>query len=76
MTGEVAEAVDVDGAYLLNEHTSGRSMDVDLGPKRRRVGAGRRGGHQHDRAWEKGIGLHEDAEATPSLFVSHTLRKS
>jgi len=55
MAGKLAKALDVDGTYLLNEHTSGRATDLDLGPERRRLGARRRGGYQHDRASEEGI---------------------
>jgi hypothetical protein len=74
MTGEVTEALYVDGAYLFDENASSPAIDVDLGPERCRPGAGGRGGHQHDRPREKGIGLHDNTEATSALFMPDTFR--
>jgi hypothetical protein len=65
MAGEVTEALYIDGTDLLDEHASRGAIDVDLGPERCRFGAPRRGRHQHDGPWKEGIGLHDDAEATP-----------
>jgi hypothetical protein len=71
-TSEDTQALYVDGAYLFDENASSRVIYVDFGPERCRLGAGRCGGHQHDRPWKKGIRLHDDAEATPSLFMPDT----
>ena len=76
MAGEIAQPVDVDGTDLLNEHTSGGSIDLDLGPEGCRFRAGRGWRHEHDRTWEEGVGLHDDTEASPPLFVPNTLGES
>lgn len=76
MTGEAAEAPDVDGADLLDENASDGATDVDLGPKRSRLGARRRWRHEHNRPREERVGLHNYAEAAPSLFVAHAFGKS
>jgi len=76
MACEITKTLDVDGTDLLDEHPSSVAIDVDLGPKRRRLGARRRRRHQHDRPRKKGVGLHNDTEATSSLFVPYPLRES
>ncbi len=76
MAGEVTEAPEVGGTDLLDKHPSEGAIDVDLRPERRRLGARRRRGHQHDRPREEGVGLHYDAKARPALFVSHALGES
>ena len=73
MAGEVAQSVHIDGTDLFDKHTSRASIDFDLRPERRRSGAGRSWRHEHDRTWEEGIGLHNDTEASPPLFVLNTL---
>ena len=74
--GEVAESLKVNGSHLLDEHASQGAVDVDLGSEGRWFGAGRCGCHQHYRSWEEGVGLDDDAETTPSLFVSQPLGES
>ena len=76
MTRETAEASNIDCADLLNQDTSGSAVDVDLGPKRRRLRARRRWRHEHNRPREERVGLHYYAKAAPSLLVAHTLGKS
>ena len=71
MAGEVAEALDIDATDLLDEHSSRGAIDIDLRPERRRFGTRRCGRHQNHRPREERVGLHDDAEATPSLFVPH-----
>jgi len=73
MAGEIAQSADIDGTDLLNEHTRGGSIDFDLRPEGRWHRAGRSWRHEHDRTWEEGIGLHNDTEASPPLFVPNTL---
>ena len=69
MAGEIAESLKVDGTDLLDKYASEGAVNVDLGSERGRLGARRGGCHQYDRPWEEGIGLYDDAEAAPSLFV-------
>jgi len=76
MTGEVAEALDIDGTDLLDEYASGSAIDVDLGPKRRRFGARRRWRHEHNRPREERVGLHHYAKAAASLLVAYAFGKS
>jgi len=40
MTREVTQTPDIDGTDLFDEHVSRGAIDVDLGPERRRFGAG------------------------------------
>jgi hypothetical protein len=72
MAGAVTEVLDVDGSDLFDENPSSGAVNVDLWPERRRPGARRCRRNEHDRPREEGVGLHDDTEATPSLFVSHT----
>ena len=76
MTGEVAEALDVDCTDVLDENASCSAINVDLGPKRRRFGARRRWRHEHNRPREERVGLHNYAKPAPALLAAHTSRKS
>jgi hypothetical protein len=76
MADKVTESTEVNRTDLLNEHPSEIAFDVDLGPKRRRLGTGRCGCHQHHRPWKEGIGLHYDTESTTSLLVPNSLGES
>lgn len=76
MACEITKTPGVDGTDLLDENPSSGAIDVDLGPKRRWLGARRRWCHQHDRPRKKGVGLHNDTEATSSLFVPYPLGES
>ena len=75
MAGEIAESLEVDGSDLFDEYASQGAVDVDLGSEGRWFGAGRCGCHQHHRSREEDVGLHDDAEATPPLFVSEPIGK-
>lgn len=76
MAGEVTEPLKVDCTDLLDKHPGEGAVDIDLGSEGSWFGAGRCGCHQDYRSWEEGIGLHDDTETTPSLFVSQPLGES
>lgn len=76
MTGEVTETTNVHRTDLFDENTSTTAIDIDLRTKRGRLGARRCRGYQHDRTGKEGVGLDNDTEAPPLLFVANTLGKT
>ena len=76
MAREVTESLKVNGTDLLDEDAGGGAVDVDLGSEGGWFGAGGCWCHQHHGSWQEGVGLHNDAEATPSLFVADTFGES
>ena len=70
MAGEIAETSNVDGTHLLDKHTGLHTRDVYLGPERSRSSADRRGGYEHHRTRQEGVGLHDDPESPSVLFVA------
>jgi len=76
MAGEVTESLQVHCTDLLDEDASGGAVEFDLGSEGRWFGAGGCGCHQHHRSWEEGVGLDDDAEAAPSLFVADAFGES
>jgi hypothetical protein len=76
VAGEVTESLKVHGTHLLDEDAGCGAVDFDLGSEGRCFGAGGCGCHQHDRSWEEGVGLHDDAEAGPSLLVAGAFGES
>lgn len=76
MTSEVTKTLHINGSNLLDEHPSRGAIDIDHGPERCRPSARGCRRHHHYGAWEEGIGLHDDAEATSSLLVPQSFRES
>ena len=76
MAGEVTKPLKVDCTDLLDKHPREGVVDLDFGSERGWFGARRCGCHQYYRSWEEGVGLHDDTETTPSLFVSQSLGES
>ena len=76
MARQVAKPLEVYRTDLLDKHPCASAVDVDLGAEGSWFRAGRCGCHQYYRSWEEGIGLHNDTETTPSLFVSQARGES
>lgn len=76
MAGEVTKSLEVHSTDPFDEDASGGAVDVDLGSEGRWFGTSGCGGHQHGGSWQEGVGLHDDAEATPSLLVAYSFWES
>ena len=76
MACKVTETPEVDGADLLDEHPSHGAVDIDLGPERCGLCAGRCRRDEHDGAWQERIGLHNDAESTSLLLMTRSIRET
>lgn len=70
VSSEVSESVEVDSAYLFDEHPGRGAIDLNVGSERRRLGPRRRGSYQHDRTRKKRVRLYDDTEPSSVLFVA------
>ena len=73
VAGEIPQSAQVDGADVFYQYPCRVATDLNLGSERRRSSAPRRGRHQDHRARKEGVGLHDNSEAWPLLFVAHAL---
>lgn len=72
MTDSSAEALRIHRTKLLDEDPSDLAGDLDLRSKRRRPSTARCRRHDHHRARQEFVGLHDHAEALAPLFVPDT----
>ena len=70
MANQIAKPTDVDGSHLFDEHPGERSVDLDFGTEGRRSSVCRRGSNEDDRPGEERLGLHNNTEPLPLLFVT------
>jgi hypothetical protein len=71
VTCEITQSAHVNGADLFHEYSCRVAPDLDFGSERRRSSALRCRCHQDHRAREEGVGLHDNSEALPLLFVAY-----
>ena len=72
MAGQDSESIDIDSTDLFDKNPGRRPIDLDLRSERRWLGAPGSRGNQNDRPGKKRVRLHDDSEAFPLLFMTHS----
>ena len=73
MAGQDSESIDIDSTDVFDKNPSRCPIDLDLGSERCWFGAPGSRGDQNDGPGKKRVRLHDDSEAFPLLFMTHTL---
>ena len=66
----------IDGTDLLNQDAGGLAEQVDLWAERCRLSTARRWRNQHNRAWQKLVGLNDHAISSALLLVTGPAREA